>query len=594
MILARQLASAADVQRFRTEAENAAILDHPNIVPIYEVGEREGQPYFSMKLVEGGSLAPVVGRGTVGSKEAARKAAELLATVAGAVHYAHQRGVLHRDLKPGNIMIDGQGQPQITDFGLARRMEGHARLTQSGAIVGTPSYMPPEQARAEKGLTTAVDVYSLGAILYELLTGQPPFQAPTPLDTLLQMLETEPLRPRLLNPAIDRDLETICLKCLQKEPKKRYATAADLADDLRRFIANEPIQARPVGRWERAVKWARRRPAVAGLLVALVLAVLGLAIGGTWFTLRLQHALGVAEDERDKAVQAQGAADASAEDERKAREQAQAAQKHAEEEKHRADASAEAERIAKEKAQCLVYARQIALAQSYWREGNVAAARDQLEACQWNLRGWEHRYLWTLFNHYNQRTLVGHTDGVLSVVFSPDGQHLASGDGEGILKVWDARTGKETLSLKPHTRVTSVVFSPDSKRLASVCSDGMVKVWDSQTGQQSLIIKGHTSSVSSVGLHLQGTPDPDSLRGLQPRRPAPGFVGERRPDGEGVGRRDRPKDLDPQGTRQRSPQRGFWPRRAAPRQRLPGSDGEGLGPEDGPRGAQLQGTHRRR
>ena len=196
MILAGQFASPQDVQRFHSEAEAAANLDHPNIVPIYEVGQHESQHYFSMKLIDGGSLAQHMPR----FQSDARTAARLLAMVARAVHYAHQRGILHRDLKPANILLDIKGEPHITDFGLAKRVEGGSNLTQSGAIVGTPSYMAPEQARAEKGLSTAVDTYSLGAILYECLTGQPPFRANTPLDTILQVLEREPERPRNINP----------------------------------------------------------------------------------------------------------------------------------------------------------------------------------------------------------------------------------------------------------------------------------------------------------------------------------------------------------------------------------------------------------
>jgi serine/threonine-protein kinase len=255
MILAGQLASEADVQRFRHEAEAAGNLDHLNIVPIYEVGEHEGQHYFSMKLIEGPSLS----HRTAEFRSDLKAAARLMATVARAVHYAHQRGILHRDLKPGNILIDAEGQPHVTDFGLAKRLAGGAGLTQSGAVVGTPAYMSPEQAAARKDLSTAADVWSLGAILYELLTGRPPFQADNPLDTLLQVLEKEPAAPRSVNGTIDRDLEAVCLKCLEKDPQRRYSSAAALAEDLQRWLQDEPTLARPIGLEERAWRWLRRR-----------------------------------------------------------------------------------------------------------------------------------------------------------------------------------------------------------------------------------------------------------------------------------------------------------------------------------------------
>ena len=227
-----------------------------------------------MKLIEGGSLSNQVAR-LVNEPKAA---AALLATVAQAVHHAHQRGILHRDLKPSNILIDNGGQPLVTDFGLAKRVAGDARLTQSGAIVGSPSYMAPGQARAERGLTTAVDIYGLGAVLYELLTGQPPCRAATPLETVLQLLEREPQRPRSLAPRVDVDLETICLKCLEREPEKRYASAAELSADLRRFVEGRPILARPVGRVERAVKWVRRNRAPAGMGGIVATLLIGAAV----------------------------------------------------------------------------------------------------------------------------------------------------------------------------------------------------------------------------------------------------------------------------------------------------------------------------
>jgi WD40 repeat protein/tRNA A-37 threonylcarbamoyl transferase component Bud32 len=297
MIRAGRLASPGDIERFRVEAEAAANLDHPNIVPIYEVGEHEGQHYFSMKLIDGGSLTQHLARLLHQPREAAR----IMAAAARAAHHAHQHGLLHRDLKPANVLLDAQGQPHITDFGLAKRIEGDSRLTQSGVIVGTPSYMAPEQAAARKGLTTAVDIYSLGAVLYELLTGRPPFREETPLDTLRQVVDKEPERPRALRPQVDRDLETICLKCLAKEPERRYGSVQALAEDLERWLAGQPILARPSGFWERTLKWAKRRPALAALLVVSGIALVGLWAGTLWFNTRLRQEQADTRAERDRA-----------------------------------------------------------------------------------------------------------------------------------------------------------------------------------------------------------------------------------------------------------------------------------------------------
>jgi Protein kinase domain len=247
MILAGQLANKTDVKRFYFEAEAVANLDHPGIVPIYEVGRHQDQHYFSMRLVDGGSLAREVPRFRDDPKTAAR----LLTTVARAVHHSHQRGILHRDLKPSNVLLDREGRPHVTDFGLAKRVETDSGLTQSGAIVGTPSYMAPEQVAGNQDLTPAADVYGLGAILYELLTGRPPFRAETPMDTLLQVMERLPAPPRLMNLNVERDLETICLKCLEKVPQRRYADAEALALDLDRYLSGEAISAKSINWLER-------------------------------------------------------------------------------------------------------------------------------------------------------------------------------------------------------------------------------------------------------------------------------------------------------------------------------------------------------
>lgn len=305
MILSGQLASPDDVQRFKQEAESAANLDHPHIAPIYETGEHQGQHYFSMKFIEGRSLREVLPE----LQNDVHAGAKLFSQVARAVHHAHQRGVLHRDLKPANVLLDREGTPYVTDFGLAKRVEGGSDVTKTGAIVGTPSYMAPEQAMGEKQLTTAVDVYSLGSMLYELLTGRPPFKAESPLETLLQVMSAESARPQSLNPRADRDLETISLKCLEKESVKRYDSAAALADDLERWLKNEPIVARPAGRMERLLKWSKRRPAAAAVVAVSLVSVAFFMAALLWALDRERERAQSERDLREQAVVAKTAAE---------------------------------------------------------------------------------------------------------------------------------------------------------------------------------------------------------------------------------------------------------------------------------------------
>lgn len=330
MIMAGQLAGEVDVKRFYSEAEAAAILDHPGIVPIYEVGQYQGQHFFSMGFVDGGSLADRLRDGPLPSREAA----DLIKKIAEAVAYAHEKGVIHRDLKPANVLLSvvtgqsssdmgrssatgttGPGQlthdqrpntsavvPKVTDFGLAKKLDADSNLTGTGQILGTPSYMSPEQAA---GKTAAVgpasDVYSLGAILYSTLTGRPPFQAASVMDTLRQVLEQEPASPRQLNSAVDRDLETICLKCLQKEPQRRYESAAELAKELARYLNHEPIMARRLGPLDRSWRWCRRRPLVAGLLATAAMAIIvGTAVSG-YFAVLADRRARLASQHRQRA-----------------------------------------------------------------------------------------------------------------------------------------------------------------------------------------------------------------------------------------------------------------------------------------------------
>jgi serine/threonine-protein kinase len=245
MVLHGAHAGEQEHRRFESEAHAAARLSHPGIVQIYQLGEHEGMPYFAMEFCPGGTLADRLR----GRPLPPRESAELVEQIARAVQAAHQHGIVHRDLKPGNVMLDAQGSPKVTDFGLARRVEDETRMTLTGAVVGTPSYMAPEQAQGKKDIGPAVDVYSLGAILYECLSGERPFRAESALETLNQVVSAEPVPPRRVNPQVPPDLEAICLKCLQKEPRNRYASAADLADDLHRFLEGAPVASRSRRGW---------------------------------------------------------------------------------------------------------------------------------------------------------------------------------------------------------------------------------------------------------------------------------------------------------------------------------------------------------
>jgi tetratricopeptide (TPR) repeat protein/tRNA A-37 threonylcarbamoyl transferase component Bud32 len=306
MLLAGPFASPLELGRFRRETAALACLKHSNIVQVYDAGDVDGRPFLAMELVEGGTLA----RKLADSRLQFRDAAELVATLAGAVDVAHQAGIVHRDLKPANILLAVDGTPKITDFGLARRLEGGEELTQTGVTVGTPNYMAPEQAGGQaRAIGPAVDVYALGAILYEMLTGRPPFRGETPAETVRQVMEQDPVLPARLNPKVPRDLQTVCLKCLSKEPQRRYASAAALVDDLRRFLEGRPIVARPLSLAARLARWSLRNPMAVAIGVLLLVA----ATVSTWLAIRAMRAESnerlAKEDVQKRLVQVEKAVD---------------------------------------------------------------------------------------------------------------------------------------------------------------------------------------------------------------------------------------------------------------------------------------------
>src|SRR2546427_1780046 len=410
MILTEQLASEEAVQRFRTEANAVAQLQHPHIVAVHEFGQLDGQHFFSMDYVEGQNLAEVVGHTPL----AAKLAANYLKTIAEAIHYAHQRNILHRDLKPSNVLMDNSGQPRITDFGLAKQLNADANLTLSGQVLGSPQFMPPEQAMGKRDqVGPHSDVYSLGAILYYLLTARPPFAAETIPATLEQVVKNEPVSPRVLNQTVPRDLETICLKCLQKDARQRFTTAQDLAEELGRFLRDQPILARPVSPAAKFWRWCRRHPAVAVPSVAAVMLSLVVVIGSPIAGCRINEARKAESHER-------GRAEKNAHEEARQRERA--------------------ERVAAEF--------QIQRAEEFFAEDKASRALAHLArllkenptnrvAAERLLSAMTHRSF-----ALPSCPLLKHSDVIHCTQFSPDGLRLVTASADKTARGWDARTGQ--------------------------------------------------------------------------------------------------------------------------------------------------------
>ena len=430
------LAGAEEVRRFKVEAGAAAKLKHPNIVAIHEVGEQDGQHYFAMDLIEGTNLSRHTREGPLPP----RAAAELVATIAEAVQHAHGRGVLHRDLKPSNVLLDGQGQPFVTDFGLARSLEADSSLTLTGQVLGTPGYMPPEQATGLGTVGPAADIYSLGAVLYHLLTGRAPFVGGTPAETMRHVVEQEPVSPQLVNPEVPRDLTSVCLKCLAKRPGDRYVSAADLSADLRRFLRGEPTQARPAGKTERLVRWARRKPLVASLASAVTLLVLLFSVGSPIVAYRMQLARRNADSLRTRAESGEAAARRN------------------------------------------LYVADMNLAQQALTEFNFRRVHELLDrhrpvADAEDLREFEWRYLWGVARSDELYHLPAPSRPV-ATAFSPDGKWLATASFWAEAKLWDAVTHLTTDIVVGSEAQLGLAFSSDSSFLIIPTTNNTIHVWD--------------------------------------------------------------------------------------------------------------------
>lgn len=468
------LATAAAADRFRHEAMTLARLRHPHIVTIHEVGEQAGRTYLSMEYVEGTDLARLLRD----EPPSIRQAVELARSIAHAIQFAHEQGIVHRDLKPANILVDRTGIVRVADFGLGKVLETDHSLTQTGQILGTLRYMPPEHADGDSDRSPeAGDIYAIGAILYELLSGRPAFWANSTAALVRQIFEQEPVALRQLNSNIPLDLETICLKCLNKKPAERYATAGELADDLQRFLDGEPIAARSVGRVEKLWRWCRRRPMVAGMIGTTSVSTLaGVIVSGYFW-----HA---AIRDRQEAIDAKRRADQNA---RTAMQQEVVAQREL------------------ARSEILLYASQIARAQKAWDDADVAGVWEALSACKPELRGWEHDYFFTRVTE-NHRNLRGHTRKVKSLSFTPDGRRLVSGSWDDTIKVWDVTSGTELLTIRGHTdHIESVAVSPDGRSVVSAARDNTARIWDLETGRELLAFRNHADMVFSARFTPDGT-----------------------------------------------------------------------------------------
>jgi tRNA A-37 threonylcarbamoyl transferase component Bud32 len=458
------LAGPQDLDRFLREARSVAQLRHPSIVSVHEVGQVEGVPFLVSDFVRGVTLADLMSARRPGFREAA----ELVASVADALQYAHAQGVVHRDVKPSNIMIGEDGTPHLMDFGLAKREAGEITMTIEGQVLGTPAYMSPEQARGEAhAVDKRGDVYSLGVVLYQLLTGELPFRG-TQRMLLHQVLHDEPRAPRSLNDHIPRDLETICLKAMAKEPGRRYATARELANDLRHWLIGESIRARPVGRVERALRWAKRRPAAAGMLAAsgtAMLACVGLIVGLIY------------NSQLSSAYDSEAAARAEAENARSA----EAMQRS------RADAARHKAEQALALADRTAYVHSLFLTDQALKENNHVLARQRLAECKPELRGWEWHYLNAQF-HAELFSFPGKY-----AVFSPDGLRIAASDLNGKVTIYDALSGNEQLTLKVRSKMALPVLSPDGKAIAitsdAIEGDRAIRLYDTQSGAELVALK---------------------------------------------------------------------------------------------------------
>lgn len=474
LIRSSVLASADEVLRFCSEAEAAASLDHPNIVPIYEIGEQQGQHYFSMKLVEGGTLRDRAGE----FRHDPRAAVRLMVKVVGAVHAAHQRGIIHRDLKPGNILVDPEGEPHVTDFGLAKHVGDSSSITLSGQLLGSPYYMAPEQVQsADKSVSTSADIYSLGAVLYELLTGVPPHSGESVIDTLRRVVEEEAKPPRALEPTIDPDLQTIVLKCLDKDPERRYRSAIELADELERWLRGEPILAHPPGLAGRVVRWVRRKPFPATLLGIVTLLLLALGIGGPLMAFKQEKLRKAAEQAYQGEIAAHSEARAAADELRR--------------KLYFADMN-----MASQVASELGSTRRLRELTSKW----IPKPGEE------DLRGWEWHYVIARDRRHIAREFTAHTGEVKSASWSPDGTRVASGGHDGFLRVWEVRTGREIMVVKAHPIVGPVSWSAKGGEIATAGSDGLVRIWriGSDQAHVTLTAPGPLQSVTQLAWGPEG------------------------------------------------------------------------------------------